>query len=174
MPLIYITGIAGAGKSEVYTELKKRGLEVYGTDEDQLAGFYNNETGEKVDNPADNNLEPTAAWRELHTWRLPRSTIEAFKNKSQNSTIFVCGVAADEVNYLDLFDKLFALVIDDATLVERIMTRTNNSFGKSDHEFDQIKMWQAGTPAYYEHHNFIQIDATKPVEQVVDAILAEL
>lgn len=171
MTLIYITGIAGAGKSEVYKELKKRGHEVYGTDEDTLAGFYNNESGQRVGNPADVGETATTEWREHHTWQLPRSVIGDLKKKSSDKMVFLCGVASNEEEYLDLFDELFALVIDDETLLQRIATRTNNTFGKVAGELDQIKDWQASTPAYYAKYNYIQVDANRPVAQVVDDIL---
>jgi len=174
MSLIYITGVAGAGKSAAYKELRSRGYEVFGTDEDQLAGFYNNVSGERVENPSDVGRQITAAWREHHTWQLPRSVIENLKEKSSGKTVFLCGVAANEEEYLDLFDTLFALVIDDETLYRRITTRTNNTFGKNEGELAQIKDWQASTQAYYGKYNYIRIDATQPIELVVDSILSQL
>ncbi|PLS81325.1 hypothetical protein CYG49_02210 [Candidatus Saccharibacteria bacterium] len=174
MSLIYITGIAGAGKSEVYKELKGRGYEVYGTDEDQLAGFYNNQSGKRVENPADVGKKITLAWRVNHTWKLPRSTIESLSNKSQGKTVFLCGVATNEEEFLDLFNKLFALVLDDETLHTRITFRTNNTFGKNEGELEQIRDWQASTSEYYDKYDYIRIDATKPVKKVIDEILSQI
>lgn len=37
MPLIYVTGLPGTGKSAVLHELQVRGFEAHGTDEDGLA-----------------------------------------------------------------------------------------------------------------------------------------
>lgn len=174
MALIYITGIAGAGKSEVYKQLKERGLEVHGTDEDMLAGFYNNESGERVENPSDAGKTPTAEWREHHTWQLPRKTVEQLAKVSAGKAVFLCGVASNEEDFLDLFDKLFALVIDDATLTQRITTRTSNSFGKDEGELAQIYDWQTSTQAYYNKYGFIEVDATQPIERVVDEILEQV
>lgn len=174
MSLYYVTGIAGAGKSETYKELKKRGVEVYGTDEDQLAGFYNNDSGNRVGNPADSDGETDPDFRNHHTWKLPRTVIEGIKEESTGKNVFLCGVAANEEEFLDLFDKLFALILDDQTVLRRIASRNNNSFGKEKDELEQIKEWQASTPAYYTKHNFVQIDAAQPVEQVVDELLASI
>lgn len=44
MPLIYITGVSGTGKSTVWAELKNRGIEAYDVDEDGLARWQNNKT----------------------------------------------------------------------------------------------------------------------------------
>ncbi|HEX8226925.1 MAG TPA: AAA family ATPase [Candidatus Saccharimonadales bacterium] len=174
MSLFYVTGIAGAGKSEVYHELKNRGHEVYGTDENQFAGFYNNQTNERVDNPSDHGGQITAAWREYHTWKLPRKTVEDLKDKSKGKNVFLCGVASNDTEFLDLFDKLFALIIDNETLHHRITSRTNNSFGKNEGELDQIKAWQANTAEYYDKYSYITIDASQPIKTVVDDILMQV
>lgn len=172
MAFIYITGIAGAGKSEVYKELKRRGFEVYGTDEDQLAGFYDNQTNERLTNPPARAEDRTPEWRERYTWKLPRSVIEALKTKSINKDVYLCGVAANEEEYLDLFDKLIALEIDDKTLLDRVTNRTTNSFGKTPHEVQMIMDWQKQTKDYYAKYAYKILDATQPVENVVDQVLA--
>ena len=46
MPLIWITGISGSGKSAVRRELRDRGYVAFGTDEDDLAHWIDTETGE--------------------------------------------------------------------------------------------------------------------------------
>lgn len=48
MSLIYVTGIPGSGKTTVRNELRRRGYQAFGTDEDQLAFFYNNQTGKPL------------------------------------------------------------------------------------------------------------------------------
>lgn len=172
MALIYITGIAGAGKSEVYKELKSRGYIVYGIDEDQLAGFYDNETGERLLNPPQNPEDRTPEWRKKYTYKVPRKTIEELKSKSTDQDIYLCGVAGNEEEFLDLFDKLIALVIDDKTLEERITSRTTNNFGKTPHELAGIMDWQSNTSEYYRKYDYRVIDATQPVQEVVNEVIA--
>jgi len=66
MSLIYITGISGSGKSAVRDELLRRGFEVHGTDENDIAAFYNNGTGQVAErlNRAEDR---TPEWRAQHT-----------------------------------------------------------------------------------------------------------
>jgi shikimate kinase len=173
MSFIYITGIAGAGKSEVYKELSVRGLKVYGTDEDQLAGFYDNESGKRLENPPGSAQDRTPEWRAEHTYKLGREVVKGLKQESADQDIFLCGVVANEEEFLDLFDHLIALVVDNDTLRSRIAARTNNNFGKVPHEVDSIMEWQASTQEYYARYNYIQIDATQPITQVVDVILSQ-
>src|SRR5437899_9781387 len=66
MPLIYITGVSGSGKSAVRVELVKRGYKAFDTDEDRIAAFYNNETGGIVDKPK-NAQDRSPEWYAHHT-----------------------------------------------------------------------------------------------------------
>jgi predicted ATPase len=50
VPLLFITGISGSGKSEVLAELRQRGYEAYGSDEDNLAAWYDRQTGTPLEN----------------------------------------------------------------------------------------------------------------------------
>lgn len=174
MSLIYITGIAGAGKSQVYKELKSRDYMAYGTDEDRIAGFYNNETGERMAGPYLNAVDRTPEWRKLYTWKIDRKELDKLAIMSKDKNTFLCGVAANEEKFLDVFDMLFALVIDETTLEARIKSRTNNDFGKVAHELQSIKEWQKSTEDYYQKYNFIKIDATQPIYKVVNDILANI
>lgn len=65
MSFVYVTGIAGAGKSEACKELLKRGYKAHEGD-DHLSGFYNNETGEIAERPQASS-ERTEEWRKHHT-----------------------------------------------------------------------------------------------------------
>ncbi|HJQ09317.1 MAG TPA: hypothetical protein VJ836_07605 [Candidatus Saccharimonadales bacterium] len=68
MPLVYITGPSGSGKSTVRNELIMRGYETYDTDEDGMSAWYNNQTLEPVERPAEKDRTPD--WYEKHDYRL--------------------------------------------------------------------------------------------------------
>jgi thymidylate kinase len=171
MSLIYITGISGSGKSEVLKELKARGYEAYGTDEDEISAFYDNDTNEILINPPAEAEERTPEWRSQYTWKMDRNRVEKLSKKANNKNIFLCGVAANENEIWDLFSKALALVIDEKTLKHRIDSRTNNNFGKVPHELESILEWQRSANDNYRKFDMAMIDATKPVQNVVDEIL---
>jgi dephospho-CoA kinase len=171
MPLIYITGIAGAGKSTVRLELRRRGYRALGGLEDGLAAFYDNRTGERLDGfmPV---AQRTPEWLAAHTWRLPREVIEQLRESVQGELLFVCAYAPDETTQLwDLFDKVFALTIDEQTLRERVAKRTNNDVGKSEHELASILERQQRADAEYARLGATMIDSRKPTREVVNEIL---
>lgn len=173
MALAYITGISGAGKSTVRGELIKRGYEAYGTDEDGIAGFINNETGEMVDNPID--APPRSIeWRSNHTYKVSRQLIEKLALKAEGKLIFLCGTAANDNEAWDLFSKIIALTADEQTLKHRITTRTTNNFGKLPHEMESILEWHRTSEEDYRRLGAVLIDSTRPVGVVVEEILGAI
>ncbi len=170
MPLIYITGIAGSGKSSVRKELLRRGYEAHGTDEDGIAAFYYNETGEIVDSPVDAPPR-TREWHEHHTWKISRQAVEALAERAKHKGIFLCGTASDDSVVWNLFSQVFALTLNEATLKHRLAFRTNNSFGKAAHELESMLEWQKNATDDYEKFGVIIIDATQSLATVVDEIL---
>lgn len=168
MPLIYVTGISGSGKTTVRNELRRRGYQAFGTDE-----VYNNQTGEPLKQSVPVTIR-TPAWRSKHSWKAARAEVEKLQENVKDEPVFLCGaVANDETELWDLFDTVIALTINEETLRHRITTRTNDDFGKSPHEFELLLNWQKTAREDYQKLGAIIIDATQPVEVVVDAILAK-
>lgn len=173
MPLIYITGVSGSGKSAVRTELLKRGYKAFGTDENGIARFYNNETGEITDTPI-KAQDRSPEWYAHHTWKLSRQRVERLALQGKDNPVFLCGGASNDEEVWDLFSRIVALVIDEATLKKRIAARTTNDFGKLPHEYASVLEWQKGAEAYYRRMNAVLVDATQAIEVVVDEIVEEV
>lgn len=174
MPLVYITGISGSGKSSVRDELIRRGYEVYGTDEDDLAYFYNDITGERVTKHATAQVR-TPEWRAQHSWKLPRAKLNQLVTDSEGKLVFITGVTANDADELwDLFSRVFALSVDEETLRKRIAVRKGNDFGKSKHELGAILAWQKTADDDYQKLGATIIDANRPLHVVVDDILEKM
>lgn len=172
MALIYVTGISGSGKSTVLHELRSRGYTAFGTDEDGIASFHDRKTGERLENPPTEAAQRTPEWRKQYVWRITPECVRELKDESRDRDIFLCGVAENEDEVWGMFDHHVALVVDDATLVHRITTRTNNNFGQVEHEMASILEWQASTAENYARFGHVIVDATQPVANVVDVILS--
>jgi thymidylate kinase len=169
--LIYITGVPGSGKSAVCHELKRRGYAAHDVD-NGIAFFYNNATGKSIDEhvPAEDR---TPDWRAQHSWRAKREAVEAVAAGAGSGPSFLCGITANDADELwDLFSQVFALVIsDEQTLRERVADRSEDGFGKNPHELSALLQMNQTAGAYYKELGATLIDASQPVEKVVDTIL---
>ncbi|HSX33843.1 MAG TPA: AAA family ATPase [Candidatus Saccharimonadales bacterium] len=173
-PLMYVTGIAGGGKSAVCDELKRRGYDALDIDKDDIAAFYDNKTGTRLSNHVPTS-ERTAEWRALHTWKAPRERVQALAERPGEGPVFLCGVTANDADDLwDLFSKIFALVVDDKEVLrQRVLTRDEDGFGKNEHELADLMRWQQTAHEDYQKLGAIVIDtSSQSLNSVVDTIVA--
>jgi dephospho-CoA kinase len=169
MPFVYITGPSGAGKSTVRNELAKLGYEAHDTDEDGMSAWYDNQTLEPVeflkakDRPAD--------WFEKHDFRLSTERVKELADRAKSNPIFLCGIPANDNEFREYYDKIICLVIDKEMLKHRVTTRTTNDFGKSPDELALMLYWHGKMLERYKEWGAVMIDASQPLESVVDTIL---
>jgi hypothetical protein len=172
MPLVYVTGISGAGKSSVLGELRRRGYEALGIDEDGFGRWMDPVTREEVPFPV--GIEDPHAWCAMHDWALDVGRIAELKRQVDRdaSLMFLCGVASGESEAWEHFDVVCALVIDEATIRARIELRGDDWFGTRPDELERIFVWNEGYAETYEGYGAVVIDATRPLSDVVDDVIA--
>ena len=168
--IIYVTGIAGTGKSSARAELDRRGYEAYDVDEG-FAGFFHIETGERsMGYPI---ATRTPEWRRQIDWIFMEEPLRKLQKEAQSRSLFLCGTTWDEKNHWDVFEKVFALVLDNDTLEHRLRTRTiEDAWGRSPHELAEVLSLNEAQNEGYRQLGAHIIDATKPLGEVVDEILA--
>ena len=159
MALIQIDGISGTGKTTTSKELIRRGYNAI--DADSAFGYFGDP---KTGIPTDEKIQKN--W----IWHLDK--IKSLAKSSANEAVFICGGAMNMNEVRDLFEKRFTLVIDDDTMKQRLLNRTNSDFGKHPDELAWQLGWNKGAIAYARSIGSIVVDATKPVEKVVDEILS--
>jgi len=139
-----VEGLSGAGKSSVYDELIRRGYKAISTDRawKVLAG--------------DDNA----------MWDMNKALMEL--ESQEPEVLFVCGSSRNRDSFLPYFTGIFNLRIDDDTMRRRLRERTNNEFGKGPEELQRmLELNRSGEkPA-----GAIDVDATRPLRQVVDDVL---
>lgn len=175
MSLIYITGLPGAGKSAALAELKRRGFEAYGLDEDSYGSWLHRSSQERHELPDTDDELDLHEWFATHHWSASIERISELAAHSSDRTVFLCGNASDDDKARHLFDTIFVLQVDDELLQHRLMNRTNNQYGKHPDELNEVMKWH--TPEYYhdyEQYGAILVDSTKPIAIVVDTILAHV
>jgi dephospho-CoA kinase len=171
VPLYFVTGISGSGKSTVRNYLKMQGYEAYATDEDGLAAWYDKVTGEEYPGYPSSD-ERTPEFSQRFAWMMSRAGVAQLATDAAERPVYLCGAVANELELLDLFAVVITLDVDVETLRRRLASRTNNDFGKSAHELAQIISWHADDFAAYRRTGHIIVDAARPIDEVVRDVLA--
>ena len=163
-----IEGVSGAGKTAVATELQRRGYQAIHGDR-ELAFQGDPETGL----PAAHETEPpTVLWvSEHYIWDVAK--VRAYVADRTQPLTFFCGGSRNHARFIDLLDGVFVLEVDRDTMNRRIdqrVARDPTDFGGKPEERELIEQLFA-TKADVPKQATI-IDATAPLERVVDEILA--
>jgi len=172
MPLIYITGAPGAGKSTTQEQLQSLGFIAYDIDNRRFGGPYNLASGLPVVIPPASEREDD--WFNRHEWRINTAAIEALKveaDQNPEKPIFLCGVAPSDEEILPIFDKIIYLSLSDAQLTERLDRNGHNDYGNNESEKQQILERKAKLDARYKRLGVLTIDATMPKEAVAQSIV---
>jgi hypothetical protein len=151
-----VEGVSGTGKTSVCTELCRRGYHAIHGDRD-LAYQGDPITGEPTDVPSH--------WH--HLWRVDR--VRALASDQSEPVTFFCGGSRNFSAFVDVFDAVFVLEVDEVTLKRRLDQRPHDEFGAQPSERElvlRLHRTKDDTPA-----NGIIVDATAPLDQVVDEIL---
>ena len=170
--LVFVIGVPGTGKSAVADELKRRGYLARDTDGDSFSEWRNKETGLPVDRhftAVDRNQE----FNEQFEWitSIEKVAALAAQAEADDVTAFLLGSSSNEDEIWSFASRVFCLVTDDDTLRHRLITRTNNDYGKNDLELGWCLEWNAVVPKQAQNFGAVLIDATPPVDQVVDELL---
>lgn len=161
MKAYLIEGISGTGKTSVCEELKRRGYKAVEADE-EIAHYADPKTGL----PTDEKIQANWLWNE-------EKFNEAIKEEG-DSPVFICGGAMNQEGFKHHFEKVFTLYVDDETMKHRLSTRTNNDFGKKPEELALQLTWNKGAVSYSQQRGTTLIDATRPINEVVDDILSHI
>jgi dephospho-CoA kinase len=173
MPLYYITGLSGAGKTAVRRELKARGYQAPGVDEEGYGEWIDRKTGQVVPFPHHDKQFDFHDWYEHHEWELSPTKVVHLKRRADKEKIpiFLCGSASGEDKVWHLFDQVIALIIDEETLKHRLATRTNNQYGKTPEELAiELSLYKTYKDTM-KNRGALTIDATRPLAEVVGEIL---
>ena len=152
-----IEGVSGTGKSAVCRELRRRGYQAVDGD-NELAYQGDPPTGELTAVPA----------HEHHLWSVDR--VQGMVANHDEAVTFFCGGSRNFATFVDLFDGVFILEVEDfETLNRRLEQRPADEFGgqQADRELiARLHRTKEDIPS-----NGVAIDATAPVARVVDEIV---
>jgi len=152
--VVLLTGMSGAGKSTVLAELARAGHAVLDTD---VGGWI-----ERVPVPGGSEHEPL--------WRADRIT--ALLDAHGGGHLFLAGTVANQGRFYARFDAVVLLSAPVDVLLARMSTRTDNPFGRTAAERAEIARDVAAVEPLLRPGATVEIDTRRPVDEVVDAVLA--
>jgi dephospho-CoA kinase len=165
-----VTGNPGSGKSALSQELARRGVSAIDPDHDPELSYFENDAGDKVllvDTPND----PDQQWLESHRWVWSRARMVE-RLAGSDGPVFVCGIALNLEQFLDLFEQVFLLQIDEATQEARLVAHdTANPPGRNEPGRQAIRN---GRPIFEERVlrlGAIALDGTAPTAAIADELL---
>ena len=167
MPAFLITGNPAAGKTSMAVELTRRGLTAIDTDE--LAGWETT-TGVQVSQPEHASDE----WLLSHRWVWSRARMEGMirAHTSAGQHIFVCGIATNQREMLDLFEKVFLVSLDQETQLERL-DKPSNAHRNAALRAQIVN----GRPLFEQEMRsagVVDLDARQPITILASSILEDI
>ena len=169
MNAVLITGCAGAGKSAMAVVLARHGLACIDDDEDPLLARFVDRAGTVV---AEEPAQPDFAWLSRHRWEWNPARLDELIRATAPATLYLCGGADNQLDLADRFTQVFLLEIDEPTMLARLDERQDNEWGRAGDSREYIRRLRPGYQKRMRASGAIAIDATQPLDQVVDAILA--
>jgi adenylate kinase family enzyme len=165
MRAFLITGNPGSGKSTLAAELSRRGH--VAIDADDLASWEDS-SGIPVESPA----QVDEAWQLTHRWVWNRGRLEAALAASDDPTglIFVCGIALNQEEMLDLFEGVFLLVIEADAQDARLARATSSQ--RTEGVKQQIREGRPIFQARMLAAGAVPLDATASPASLADTVLA--
>jgi len=170
MPLIFITGISTSGKSTIAKELQNRGYEAYDTEHGGISAWFNRRTGERTAEFGE-MPERTPEWLSQHHWLIDKEWVAKIADKAKDMPIFLCGGAANEPEVREMCQKIIWLKTNEATIRQRVNNPRDHDYGTKPHELRRAIEGNKQKQAEYEAYGAIMIDATRPIDQVVEDVI---
>jgi broad-specificity NMP kinase len=164
-----ITGVAGTGKTSAAKELRRRGYDAYDTEEG-FSYYIDKTTGERCAYPAN----PTEEWYQTHERVFDEKILNNLLKKHAADTLFISSITANQKKFYPVFDKIFLLTTDDDLISHRLKTRRGNDFGKNPLDLKRVITRHAAFDEELVDTGAVVIDASRPIDLMVDDILSHI
>ena len=164
MTRVLITGMSATGKSSIVAELRARGYRAIDCDEPEWSEYRPN-----ADLPGGQEW----MWREdaIRALLDEHDAAAAGEAGERERALFVAGCASNMPQFYPRFDEIVLLTAPVSVTLARLAGRTNNDYGKSDEEREQVLHNTREVEPLLRRRATLEIDTSAPLEEVVAAIL---
>jgi len=133
--------MSGTGKSTILVELARRGHDVLDTD---YGGW----------------VLPDGTWNEPRMWDFLNS----------EDSVVVSGTVENQGRFFTAFRHVVLLNAPLPVLLQRVQTRLNNPYGKTEEQKDEIRTYLRDVEPLLRAGATVELDARLPVTALADAI----
>jgi shikimate kinase len=157
MRRVLITGMSGSGKSSVIEALSNLGFKAIDTDWNPDWEMRPVPGGPDADGPG---------W----VWREDR--ISQLLATEDADVLFVSACVPNQARFYARFDHIVLLTASPELTLERLMSRTNNPYGKSIEDVDEVLRFKSTVEPMLRNGATAEIDTSAPIDEVVAKILS--
>jgi dephospho-CoA kinase len=142
---VLLTGMSGTGKSTLVRELRRRGYEAHDADD----GFS----------------EPRADGR----WEWHSDRVAKLLTTATDRLVFFAGCSEEQIELP--FDYRVLLTAPKAVIIQRLRTRTNNSYGRDAAELAQVLADLAEVEPLLRRSADLVLRSTAPAARLADVLI---
>jgi dephospho-CoA kinase len=167
MKRILLTGMSGTGKSTVIAELAARGHKAIDLDSDDWSEWV------KVSddpNPSVSEVDPASIWhRKDWVWREDR--LQDLLSIEDADVLFISGTSQNQGKFYPQLNHVVLLSAPTQVIMERLATRTTNSYGKHPDELSRVLEHKETVEPLLRRGASLEIDTRASLDGVVETIL---
>ncbi|WP_336783706.1 AAA family ATPase [Paenibacillus illinoisensis] len=145
--VILITGMSGTGKSTALAELARKGHRIVDTDYGEWS----------------ENADGTG-------WLWNEERITALLAGHNEGALFISGTVSNQGKFYPLFDAIVLLSAPLDVILERVSSRHNNPYGKTQAEREEIIHYVHTVEPLLRAGSTFEIDTRKSIEEVTDEL----
>jgi shikimate kinase len=166
MKRVLLTGMSGTGKSTLIAALSARGYRAVDLDTEEWSEWVPTSGEDPFGSPE----EEGSIWRNRDwVWREDR--VAHLLATGDADILFVSGTASNQGTFHRHFDHIILLSAPISVLLERLSSRTTNTYGKDPSERARVLQHVETVEPLLRRAASVEIDTSARLDRVVEAVL---